>query len=190
MNYTCAYWRNAQDLDTAQINKMELIAQKLKLTPGMRVLDLGCGYGSTSKYLAERYDVSVVGCNISKEQVKYARESCRHLAQAEFLLCDYRALDFPPKSFDRVICIGMMEHVGRKNYDGLFKQVRHYLKDDGIFLVHTIGLSDKDFPDADPFMHKYIFPNAMCPFPNHMARAVNCRFVIEVMVHFKGDLAG
>ena len=103
MNYSCGYWRNAKTLNEAQINKMELIAQKLKLKPGMRVLDIGCGWGGLCKYLAEKYQVQVVGCTVSVEGAKLAQQRCENLP-VDIRVIDYRDLD---EKFDRIVSVGM-----------------------------------------------------------------------------------
>ncbi len=112
MNYSCGYWRNADTLEQAQIDKLDLICRKLKLKPGMRVLDIGCGWGSFMAYAVENYGVKCTGVTISKEQAQYAKEKYPHL-NLEFRLQDYREID---EEFDRIVSIGMFEHVGRKNF--------------------------------------------------------------------------
>ena len=111
MQYTCAYWKNAKTLKEAQLAKMELIAQKLKLKPGMKVLDIGCGWGGLRRYLAKYHGVSVTGVTISKNQVKFAKEFCKGF-DVEFVLSDYK--DIPgDKKYDRVVSVGAIEHFGR-----------------------------------------------------------------------------
>jgi len=111
MQYTCAYWKNAKTLKEAQLAKMELIAQKLKLKPGMKVLDIGCGWGGLGRYLAKYYGVSVTGVTISKNQVEFAKEFCKGF-DVKFVLSDYR--DIPKdQTYDRVVSVGAMEHFGR-----------------------------------------------------------------------------
>lgn len=118
--YTCGYWKNAKNLEEAQIAKMELIAKKLLLKPGMSVLDLGCGYGTLGIYLAKNYGVSVVGVSISEEQIKFAQRHSVGL-NCEFRYCDYREMD---EKFDRVIGIGILEHVGGKLFQKALKKNR------------------------------------------------------------------
>ena len=141
MNYSCGYWKNATNLERAQLNKMDLIARKLKLTPGMRVLDIGCGWGGLCKYLAQNYGVHVVGVTISTEGAKYARELCKGF-DVEIRLQDYRDVN---EEFDRIVSVGMFEHVGQKNYREYFQVVQRCLVKHGIFLLHTIG-HDHDSP--------------------------------------------
>lgn len=119
MNYSCGYWANAKNLEEAQLHKMELIAKKLKLKPGMRVLDLGCGWGGLCKYLAEKHGVTCVGVTVSAEGVKYANAHKGNLP-ISFRLMDYRDVD---EVFDRVVSIGMFEHVGRSNYRTFYKEI-------------------------------------------------------------------
>ena len=135
MNYSCAYWKDADNLDKAQENKLELICGKIYLKPGMRVLDIGCGWGAFGKYAAEKYNVEVVGITVSKEQVELGRKLCAGLP-VEFRLMDYRDVN---EKFDRIVSVGMIEHVGYKNYRTFFEIANKCLKDDGLFLLHTIG---------------------------------------------------
>lgn len=145
MAYTCGYWKDAKTLDEAQDAKFDLVCRKVGLKPGMKVLDLGCGFGSFLKYAAEHYKITGVGVNISKEQIKFARESSRGLP-IEFQLSDYRDAK---GTFDRVISIGLMEHIGYKNYRTFFELARERLVDDGLFLLHAIG-SSRSTTATDP----------------------------------------
>ena len=135
MNYSCGYWKNASNLKEAQENKLDLICRKLYLEPGMLVLDIGCGWGAFGKFAAEKYKVEVVGISVSKEQVELGRKLCTGLP-VEFKLMDYRDLN---EKFDRIASVGMFEHVGEKNYRTYFEVANRCLKDDGLFLLHTIG---------------------------------------------------
>jgi len=182
MIYSCGYWRNASTLDEAQEAKLDLAFRKLQLRPGMRLLDIGCGWGGTARFAAERYQVSVVGVTVSQEQVKLARNACRDL-DVEIRLQDYRALS---EKFDRVISIGMFEHVGRKNYDRFFRVVRGCLKDDGLLLLHTIG-GLRSVNRTDPWIERYIFPDSMLPSTAQISRAVEGKFVIEDWHNFGPD---
>ena len=135
MNYSCAYWKEAQTLDEAQESKMELICRKLQLQPGMRVLDIGCGWGGLAGYMAKKYKVKVVGITVSKEQIVLARQRCEGLP-VDIRLMDYRDLDEP---FDRIVSVGMFEHVGVRRYRTFMAVVKRCLKDQGLFLLHTIA---------------------------------------------------
>jgi cyclopropane-fatty-acyl-phospholipid synthase len=174
MNYSCAYWNNADSLDEAQENKLELICRKLNLKPGMHVLDIGCGWGAFGKYAAEKYDVTVVGITVSKEQVALGKELCKGLP-VEFRLKDYRNLN---EKFDHIVSIGMIEHVGYKNYRIYFEVANKCLNDNGLFLLHTIGnkISEKT---ADPWMNKYIFPDGMLPSIAQLGKAIENLFIME-----------
>ncbi len=182
MNYSCAYWKDANNLDEAQENKLELVCKKLYLKPGMRVLDIGCGWGAFMKYAAEKYNVEVVGVTVSKEQVALGKELCKGLP-VEFRLQDYREVN---EKFDRIVSIGMFEHVGYKNYREFFKVVERNLYDDGLFLLHTIGnvISTKS---TDPWTHKYIFPNGMLPSIAQIGKAIEGLFVLEDLHNFGAD---
>ena len=174
MNYSCGYWQYAQDLDKAQLDKMELICQKLKLNPGDRLLEIGCGWGGFACYAAQNYGVKVLGITISKEQYLIAQERCRN-QDVEIRLCDYRDLD---GEFDKIVSIGMFEHVGEKNYKEYFRVASRLLKDDGIFLLHTIG-SDVTTLRTDPWIEKYIFPNGKIPSVAEIGAAFEGHFVLE-----------
>lgn len=174
LNYTCAYWKNAQTLDEAQEKKLELVCQKIGVYPGMRILELGCGWGSFAKYAAEKYGAQVLGVTVSKEQVALGMELCKGLP-VELRLQDYREVQ---GQYDAVISIGVMEHVGYKNYRSYMGVVDRCLKEDGIAFVHTIG-SNLSVTSADPFSHKYIFPNGMLPSIAQLGAAMEGKFVME-----------
>jgi cyclopropane-fatty-acyl-phospholipid synthase len=180
--YSCAYWQDAQNLDIAQENKLELICCKLGLQPGMKILDIGCGWGSFGKYAAEKYRVEVVGITVSKEQVELARTLCVGLP-VEIRLQDYRDVN---EKFDRVVSVGMIEHVGYKNYRIYMEVVRRCLDADGLFLLHTIG-GNKSVKSVDPWINKYIFPNGMLPSIQQLSRSVEGLFVVEDWHNFSAD---
>ncbi len=177
--YSCGYWRTASDLDAAQEAKLDLVCRKLRLQPGMRVLDIGCGWGEALKFAAERYGVRGVGVTISQEQATYARELCAGLP-VEIRLQDYRTIE--PHAFDRVFSLGMFEHVGVRNYATFFDVARRSLDpradDGGLFLLHSIG-GNASTTRTDPWIARYIFPNSMIPSAAQIAQAVEGRFVIE-----------
>jgi cyclopropane-fatty-acyl-phospholipid synthase len=172
--YSCGYWRQARTLDQAQEAKLDLVCRKLGLQPGMRVLDIGCGWGEALKFAAERYGVSGVGITVSREQAEFARRLCAGLP-VDIRVQDYRELD---ERFDRILSIGMFEHVGLKNYRRYFEVARACLPDDGLFLLHSIG-SNVSRHHTDPWIARYIFPNSMLPSAAQIARAVEELFVIE-----------
>ncbi|GAB3654378.1 cyclopropane fatty acyl phospholipid synthase [Echinicola sediminis] len=174
MMYSCGYWHNAESLDEAQENKLELICQKLKLESGMKVLDIGCGWGGFAAYAASNYQVKVVGITLSKEQAKLARERCAGL-KVDIRLQDYREVDEP---FDRILSIGMMEHVGAKNHREYMKVVSKNLKENGITLLHTIG-NNRSYKYTDPWIDKYIFPNSLIPSAAQLTKAMEGYLLIE-----------
>lgn len=182
MTYTCGYWKQAENLEQAQAAKLDLICRKLQLEPGMRVLDIGCGWGSFMGYAAEHYGVECVGVTISREQAELARQRY-HGLPLEFRLQDYRELD---ETFDRVVSIGMFEHVGNKNYRTYFEVVQRCLRDRGLFLLHTIGKNERR-PQSDPWMDKYIFPNGELPSVGQIGDAVDNLFVVEDFHNFGPD---
>lgn len=180
--YSCGYWASAEDLDTAQQAKLDLICRKLQLRPGMRVLDIGCGWGEALKYAAEHYGVSGVGVTVSGQQADYARKLCAGLP-IEIRLQDYRDLH---EQFDAVFSIGMFEHVGARNYGHYFDVVRRCLAPDGLSLLHTIGTNQ--VPDRpDPWIERYIFPNSQVPAMSQIARALETKFVVEDWHNFGAD---
>lgn len=180
--YSCGYWAEADDLDAAQEAKLDLVCRKLRLRPGMRVLDIGCGWGEALKFAAERYGVSGVGVTISREQAAHARQLCAGLP-VEIRLQDYRDLDEP---FDAVFSIGMFEHVGARNYRTYFDVVRRCLVPGGLSLLHTIG-SNQPPNRPDPWIERYIFPNSQVPSMSQVAAALEGRFVVEDWHNFGPD---
>lgn len=179
MTYSCGYFKDTEDLDEAEDAKLDLICRKLGLQPGQRVLDIGCGWGSFARHAAKNYGAKVVGVTVSKEQKKLAEELCAGL-DVEFRLQDYRELN---EKFDHIVSIGMIEHVGSKNYETYMAVARRCLKDEGIFLLHTIG-SLKSGNNTDPWIEKYIFPNGMLPSIKQLATAIEKKFVIEDIHNF------
>jgi cyclopropane-fatty-acyl-phospholipid synthase len=182
MAYTCAYWANAENLEQAQQHKLELICQKLQLKPGMRLLDIGCGWGSLMAYAAQHYQVECVGVTISQQQVSLGRQRCAGLP-VEFRLQDYRQLHEP---FDAIASVGMFEHVGRKNMLSFMQVAQRCLKQDGLFLLHTIG-KNITHSAPDPWIDRYIFPNGDLPSLQQISRAVEGRFVVEDLHNFGAD---
>jgi len=179
LNYTCAYWKDARNLDEAQEAKLELVCRKIGIHPGMRILELGCGWGSFAKYAAEKYNASVLGVTVSKEQVALGMELCKGLP-VELRLQDYREVN---GTYDAVISIGVMEHVGYKNYETYMQVVDRCLKQDGIAFVHTIG-GNTSITTGEPWTEKYIFPNGMLPSIAQLAKAMEGRFVMEDWQNF------
>lgn len=180
--YSCGYWRDAGDLDAAQAAKLDLVCRKLRLKPGQRVLDIGCGWGEALKYAAEHYGVHGVGVTVSAEQAELARELCRGLP-IEIRLQDYRDLD---ERFDAAFSLGMFEHVGVKNYRAYFEVARRCVADDGLFLLHSIG-TNLSTVATDPWIDKYIFPNSMLPSAAQITAASEGLFVLEDWHNFGAD---
>jgi len=180
--YSCGYWAQAGNLDDAQEAKLDLVCRKLRLKPGMRVLDIGCGWGEALKFAAERYGVAGVGITVSKEQAEFACELCAGLP-VEIRLQDYRELD---ERFDAVFSIGMFEHVGSRNYRTYFETVRRCLDPQGLFLLHSIGTNEAG-ARPDPWIEKYIFPNSMIPAASQVTAALEGLFVVEDWHNFGAD---
>jgi cyclopropane-fatty-acyl-phospholipid synthase len=174
MNYSCALWDRAQTLDEAQENKLELICRKIGLQPGMTLLDIGCGWGGFAKWAAQKYQARVLGLTVSREQAEYARRDCRGL-DVTIELKDYRDLK---GQFDRIVSIGMMEHVGVKNYRTYLQVLRRCLKAGGLCLVQTIG-GNISVSTTDPWIDRYIFPNSMLPSARQVAAAGEGLLVLE-----------
>ncbi len=182
LTYTCGYWKNSQTLEQAQEAKLDLVCKKVGLKPGMRVLDIGCGWGSFMKYAAEKYGVSCVGVTVSKNQKEYGEKMCAGLP-IEFRLQDYRELNEP---FDAVISLGMFEHVGYKNYRTYMKTVQRCTKDGGLFLLHTIG-GNHSATATDTWIEKYVFPNSLIPSAKQISSAAEDLFIIEDWHNFGAD---
>ncbi len=175
MMYTCGYWtKDVSTLEESQLAKLDLVAKKLNLKAGMKILDIGCGWGGAAKHFANNYGVTVVGITISKEQIEYAKQNSDNM-DVEFRLMDYRDLD---EKFDAIYSIGMFEAVGYKNYEEFFEVVRSCLKEEGAFLLHTIG-GNESTTTADPWVEKYIFPNGMMPSAEQIAKASEGIFIFD-----------
>lgn len=174
MIYSCAYWQDASTLDEAQEKKLDLICRKLHLEEGQNLLDIGCGWGGLAGYAAEKYGVSVIGITLSEEQARLARERYAHLP-VKINLQDYRSLT---GQFDRVVSVGMIEHVGYKNYPAYMQAVSRVLKDKGLFLLHGIG-SNTSSRRTDPWIDRYIFPNGMMPSMKQITGAAEGLLVME-----------
>lgn len=173
--YSCAYFEGTEELNQAQQNKMALITEKLNLSADDRVLDIGCGWGGLAHYLAERYGSRITAVNISKEQLQFARDFCKGLP-VSFNDCDYRAIE---GRFNKIVSVGMFEHVGTKNFATFMKVAHRCLKDDGVFLLHTIGRNTTKQGGCEPWITKYIFPNAALPSIAQLSQAAEGLFVIE-----------
>jgi cyclopropane-fatty-acyl-phospholipid synthase len=182
MQYSCAYFKGVEDdndLDKAQQNKLHLIAQKLKLEPGMRVLEIGCGWGGLACFLAKHYGVHVTGITISNEQLKgarewAAREGVSHLTSFEY--CDYRKMD---RQFDRVVSIAMVEAVGYKNLDEYYSVIARCLKDGGLSVVHGIAANRSLKVPNQLWILKYIFPNGFLPSTAQVLQFAERKLVVE-----------
>jgi cyclopropane-fatty-acyl-phospholipid synthase len=157
MIYSCGYWQQAQTLEAAQGDKLELICRKLELEPGMRLLDIGCGWGGLARYAAEHFGVSVVGITVSKQQIELGRRLAAGLP-VELRYTDYREVN---ETFDRVVSVGMFEHVGRRHYRDFFRSCERCLKQSGILLLHTVGYLRQQA--INPWYDKYIMPGVEFP---------------------------
>ena len=161
--YSCAYFKNENDsLETAQNNKIQHIIKKLNIQPNQKILDIGCGWGSLAIDIAKSTNCEVTGITLSENQFNYCTKKAKELNlgnQVKFKLVDYRQLD---EKFDRIVCVGMFEHVGRKFYKKFFNQIEKLLNDDGVSLIHTIG-SVNPPRDPHPWITKYVFPGGYTP---------------------------
>jgi len=182
MVYTCAYWNKADNLDDAQRDKLELVCQKLALNQGMKVLDIGCGWGSFAQYAAQEYGVEVVGVTVSKEQVNLGMQRCAGLP-VELRLQDYREVE---EQFDAIVSLGMFEHVGHKNYRTYMEVAKRCLKPGAKFLLHTIG-KNQSRSGVDPWISKYIFPNGEIPSLSQISSALEELMIIEDVHNFGPD---
>lgn len=186
MTYTCGYWARATNLEDAQAAKLDLVCRKLGLRPGMRLLDIGCGWGSLMKFAARHYGVSCEGLTISRQQAAHIRRN-REGLPIEAHLADYRT--FNPEgreTFDRLASVGMFEHVGRRNHGSYFDMAARSLDAGGLFLLHTIG-KNRRTAGTDPWIDRYIFPNGELPSLGEIADRSEARFVIEDVHNFGAD---
>jgi cyclopropane-fatty-acyl-phospholipid synthase len=182
MSYSCAYWHQADNLEQAQYRKLDMICRKLELKSGERLLDIGCGWGGLARHAAQHYGVEVTGITVSKEQQKLARARCSGLP-VRIELLDYRDLT---GNFDKIVSVGMFEHVGSKNYPAYFDTARRLLKEQGLFLLHTIG-RHRTTATVDSWIDKYIFPNGKLPSAREIAKVLEDRFLIEDWHNFGQD---
>jgi len=179
MIYSCAYWRNAHDLEEAQLAKLDLVCRKVGLKPGAKVLDLGCGWGGFARYAAEAYGAEITGLTVSREQAVLAARRCRGLP-IEIRLEDYRAAR---GRYDAVISLGMLEHVGPKNYRTYMEVSQRCLAPHGVALIQTI-CNNCSARYIDPWMDRYIFPNSVIPSLDQLAVAMQGLFVLEDVHNF------
>ncbi len=184
--YSCAYWKDADELDAAEFAKFDLVFRKLRLAPGMRLLDIGCGFGTFATYCAKR-GVEVVGITLSESQARIARAECAGLS-VEIHVMDYRRLRdrFPRYRFDRIVSIGMFEHVGPQNFRTFMEAAAHMLKWNGLFLLHAIGKPESG--GFDPWLDKWIFPGGYIPARAETERAFEypTRLFYEIDFHAFG----
>ena len=182
MVYSCAYWAKADSLGAAQEDKFDLICRKLELKPGMRLLDIGSGWGGFLRYAVRNYGVRATGISPADNQINFAKEKSVGLG-IDFIQQDYRDLT---GQFDRIVSIGMMEHVGPKNYSAFFSKCDELLTKDGRMLHHTIT-SNVSKQATDPFFERYIFPGGVLPSLAQIASTVEGLFVIEDVHNFGPD---
>ena len=161
--YSCAYWKeDTKTLEDAQQNKIDHIVKKLDIKKGQKILEVGCGWGGMAFEIAKQKGCEVTGISLSKNQINYCKAKAKELGldnQVSFELADYREIK---GEYDRIFSVGMFEHVGKKFYKIFFESMNKLLKDDGIFLLHTIGVVDQPSP-PNKFINKYIFPGGVCP---------------------------
>lgn len=174
MIYSCAYFERATELNAAQEAKLDLVARKIGARAGMRILDIGCGWGGAAQFMAQRYGAAVTGVTVSRNQLQRAQKRCAGL-DVEIRLEDYRSLS---GSFDAIYSLGMFEHVGVRNYRTYLAKARELLRPDGLFLLHTIG-NNQSSVATDPWIDKYIFPNGQLPSLAQISKAAEGLWVIE-----------
>ncbi len=172
--YSCAFFSGTDDLGEAQRKKLELICRKTALKSTDHLLDIGCGWGGFAKYASENYACTTTAVNISRKQIRYAKQFCRDLP-VRFLKCDYRDIR---GAFDKIVSVGMFEHVGWNNYRTFMQVAHRCLKDGGIFLLQTIG-GNESTRSCDPWVARYIFPNGMLPSMAQISRSVEGLFTVE-----------
>jgi cyclopropane-fatty-acyl-phospholipid synthase len=174
MQYSCALFESGDGLAAAQVRKLDWICERLRLRPGLRLLDIGCGWGGLARYAARQCGCEVVGITISREQFDYAQRWCRGL-NVEIQLRDYREVT---GRFDRIVSVGMAEHVGHKNYRTYFRTAADSLGEDGLFLCQGICNNSSQI-HVDPWIKRYIFPNSVLPSAARLARAAEGIFILE-----------
>ena len=182
MTYSCGYWKNAKNLQEAQVAKYDLISRKLGFKKGMKVLDIGCGWGGFAKYASEEYGVNVVAITLSENQAAYAKEVCKGLP-IEIRVQDYRDLN---EKFDRIVEIGMFEHVGAKNHREFMEVVHRCLNDNGMVMLHTIG-GNLSNVTGDRWIDKYIFQGGLLPSVAQIGKSIEGLFVMEDWHNFSVD---
>lgn len=182
MNYSCGFWKNAKTLEEAQLAKMDLICRKIGLEKEQTLLDIGGGWGGFANFAAKHYGAKVVMLTVSRQQAELAKIRC-HGLNVDVRLQDYRDID---GEFDRIVCIGMFEHVGVKNYRQFMEIAAKCLKNDGLFLLQTIGNNVSTY-NTDPWIAKYIFPNSMIPSIKQIGQAIENLFVAEDWHNFGAD---
>ncbi len=188
MAYSCGYWKEANDLTSAQYAKYDLICRKLHLTSQDTLLDIGCGWGGLAAYAAENYGCTVVGLSIAAKQIDYAKERYKHLP-IDFYVADYRdTATYNPKQleFTKLVSVGAFEHIGHKNHLNFLKIMRGQLRSDGLFLLHTIG-SNETITTVDPWIDKYIFPHGSLPSMVQLTKAMEKNFLVEDWHNFGPD---
>ena len=175
MTYTCGYFKDTNDLKQAQIDKMKLVCQKLNLQKGMRVLDIGCGWGSLAKYMADNYEVTVVGLTLSEEQKTFADNQCTN-SDVTIELCDYRNHN---GKYDRIVSIEMIEHVGAKNLKSFMQKADKNLNEDGLMLLQFDGKSESINWNYS-WIEKYVFPGTVTPSMQQIAKSSeNLFFLVD-----------
>jgi cyclopropane-fatty-acyl-phospholipid synthase len=179
MQYSCAIFAGGDDLAAAQRCKLETLCQWLDLRPGLRLLDIGCGWGGLAKYAAENFGCSVIGLTISREQQQYAERFCAGL-DIEIQLRDYREVR---GRFDRIVSVGMVEHVGFKNYRAYLEAAAKSLGAEGRFLCQGIGNPVSNL-QIDPWIRRYIFPNSLLPSLSRLTKAAEGLFLVEEVRNF------
>jgi cyclopropane-fatty-acyl-phospholipid synthase len=180
---SCGYWLHASNLDDAQEAKLDLICRKIGVAAGNTVYDIGCGWGSFVGFAAERYGASCAGVTVSAEQARYIANRYANFP-VRAIVQDYRFYDGPPA--DRVVSVGMFEHVGAKNHRTYFECARRAIQSEGLFLLHTIW-ENKRYPAIDPWQNKYLFPNGDLPSLGEITSAVEGLFVVEDVHNFGSD---
>jgi cyclopropane-fatty-acyl-phospholipid synthase len=182
LSYSCGFWGHATTLAAAQRDKLTMICRKLELKPGERLLDIGCGWGGLAEHAAREHGVAVLGITISREQQAHAQTRCDGLP-VEIALRDYRELE---GRFDKIVSVGMFEHVGPKNYAEFFRTIKKHLAPGGLALLHSIG-SGQTHAATDPWIDRYIFPNGKLPSARQVAAALEDRLALRDWHEFGAD---
>ena len=179
MQYSCGFWKGTDNLEEAQVAKMRMIGEKLKLEPGMRILDIGCGWGGLGRFLIKEFGVKVTGVSVAEEQIAWCAKAAKEDGLEESYEARVQSYRDVQGQWDRIICVGMIEHVGTRHYDEFFNVCNRCLAVGGMMLLQTIGTNLSTELSNDRWITRYIFPNSALPSISQLSRAMEKKLLIE-----------